>query len=161
MKIDRGTGDLFVHRTQAVNLATRTDSSASFAAALAGKTQEATGNTSSAPATQVEKYDFSNMTPQALHETVSALIQSGQMNLDETSSLLGMMPSPLSNFGLPNYDGKAPAASYQTVNFFAKIQEGIEGALSRNEKQSAESLQRAANALLRFQGQVAKVNVQT
>ncbi len=154
MKIGSSTSDLFAHRAQVTNLTSHADSSASFASVLAEKTQETTENISSAP---VKKYDFSNMTPQALHETMSALFQSGQVSFDETLSFLGLIPSPLDKV---NYDGKVPTSYYQPVNFFAQIQERIEGALSRSEKQSAERLQQAADTLRRFQGSVAEVNVQ-
>ncbi len=56
------------------------------------------------------------------------------------------------------YDGTAPASSHQPMNVFSKIQEGIDGALSRNERASAENLQRAADALLHFQDKVIKAN---
>ena len=158
MKIDNAASYLFAQRAQGTNAAARADGAASFAATLAEKTQAASSNGASTPAAQFEKFDFTNMTPKALHETVNSLIRSGQMDLDESSSLLGFMaPSALSKV---SYDGNAPASSNQSMNVFSKIQEGIEGALSRNEQKNVESLQRAADALLRFQGQISRVNIQ-
>lgn len=157
MKIETGENGLFAHRASIANPTAQAGNQASFAAVLAEKTQEVSANNASSSATQVKKYDFTNMTPQALTEAVNSLIQSGQMDLDESSSLLGFMaPTALSKVV---YDGTAPASSHQPMNVFSKIQEGIDGALSRNEKSSAEGLQRAADALLRFQDKAVKVNM--
>ncbi|MBK1640415.1 hypothetical protein CKO12_00660 [Chromatium okenii] len=154
MNIDNNAIHALINRAQSTKSSARADESASFATALAENTQEANRNTTVKP---LEKYDFSNMTPQALHETMSALFQSGQVSFDETLSFLGLIPSPLDKV---NYDGKVPTSYYQPVNFFAQIQERIEGALSRSEKQSAERLQQAADTLRRIQGQV-RINSQT
>ncbi|GKW10020.1 MULTISPECIES: hypothetical protein [Pectobacterium] len=155
MKIGTGEHGLLAHRASSANLAAQAGNQTSFAAILAGKTQEASVNRTSGSISEVKKYDFTNMTPQELNETVNSLIQNGQMDLDESSSLLGFMaPTALSKVV---YDGTAPASPRQPMNVFSKIQEGIDGALSRNEKASAEGLQRAADALLRFQDKVVKV----
>jgi hypothetical protein len=154
MNIENNVIQTLINRTQNTKSSARADESASFATALAENTQEANRNTTVKP---LEKYDFSNMTPQALHETMSALFQSGQVSFDETLSFLGLIPSPLDKV---NYDGKVPTSYYQPVNFFAQIQERIEGALSRSEKQSAERLQQAADTLRRIQGQV-RISSQT
>ncbi|MDO8653202.1 MAG: hypothetical protein Q7R66_13540 [Undibacterium sp.] len=112
-------------------------------------------NPRSVSAAKAEKYDFSNISPKALHETDNILIRSGHMNLDETSSLLCVMaPFQIGT------DGSFTATSDSLVNVFAKIQAGIECALSRNDNQSVENLQRTADALLRYQGQTAKVYIQ-
>lgn len=100
-----------------------------------------------------DQYDFTNVTAKQLHEKVGSLIQSGQMDLDDSSSLLGFMGgSPLDKV---NYDGTAPSAGTEPFNAFTRIQEAIAGVLSRNEKESAESLQNAYDALARLQGQSA------
>ncbi|MBE5204452.1 hypothetical protein IG612_17925 [Pectobacterium sp. FL60-S17] len=157
MKIETGENGLFAHRASIANSTAQVGNQASFAAVLAEKTQETSANNAATSATQVKKYDFTNMTPQALTEAVNSLIQSGQMDLDESSSLLGFMaPTALSKVV---YDGTAPVSSHQPMNVFSKIQEGIDGALSRNERASAEGLQRAADALLRFQDKAVKVNM--
>ncbi|AYH15223.1 hypothetical protein GMW39_03635 [Pectobacterium parmentieri] len=157
MKIESGENNLFTHRASIANSTVQTSSRASFAAILAGKTQETSVNNAPASSAKTKQYDFTNMTPQELNETVNSLIQSGQMDLDESTSLLGFMaPTALSKVV---YDGTAPVSSRQPMNVFSKIQEGIDGALSRNEKASAESLQRAADALLRFQDKAVKVTL--
>ncbi|MEQ9945600.1 hypothetical protein [Pectobacterium aroidearum] len=157
MKIETGENGLFAHRASIANSTAQAGNQASFAAVLAEKTQETSANNAATSAAQIQKYDFTNMTPQALTEAVNSLIQSGQMDLDESSPLLGLMaPTALSKVV---YDGTAPASSLQPMNVFSKIQEGIDGALSRNERASAEGLQRAADVLLRFQDKAVKVNM--
>ena len=151
MKIDSGAGHLFASQRAQVNLTRGAESPSSFAAALVAKTQPAQA------AQGVQNYDFSNMSPQELKGVMNDLVGSGRMSFDESSSLLGLIPSPLSKV---NYDGGMPDSFYQPLNLFTKIQEGIEGAISRNEKGSAENSQLAFDTLMRLQGEPAKVNVQ-
>ena len=120
----------------------RQDTANSFAAVLECNKPAAT-----------KRYDFADMTPKDLLETMNGLIRDGQMDLDETTALVGMIPSPLSRV---DYDGTMPAAFDQPCDFFEKIEQGIAAATSRNDRQSVESLRRAADALARFQGQLAK-----
>jgi hypothetical protein len=51
-----------------------------------------------------------------------------------------------------NYDGLPAEYSDVAVNFFEIINEKIEGALSRNEKDTAAGLKRASDILSKFQG---------
>ncbi|WP_038493247.1 hypothetical protein [Janthinobacterium agaricidamnosum] len=119
---------------------------ASFADALS-KSQQASG--SSASADRNEKYDFKNMTPRTMRETMNSLIRNGEMTFEESTPLMAMIPSPLSKV---NYDGNMPASFDQSWDFLAKIQDGIRGALSRNEKASADTMQQTYDALMRLQG---------
>lgn len=97
-----------------------------------------------------DQYDFTKVTAKQLHEQVNSLIKSGQMDLDESSSLLGFMGgSPLDKV---SYDGTAPTSGTDPFNAFTRIQDAITGVLSRNEKESAEGLQKAYDALARLQG---------
>lgn len=118
---------------------------ASFAQALA-KSQKAAE--SAAPAGDTGKYDFTNMTPRTMFATMNKLIHDGKMTLDESTSLMGMIPTPLSKV---NYDGNMPASFDQPWNFLAKIQDGISASLSRNENASATRLQQTYDALMRSQ----------
>jgi hypothetical protein len=154
MKIENKANYQLTNRVQTEN-PRGPDTTASFVTVLAGKTKGDSGNSCSVSAAKTETYDFSNITPKALRETVNGLIRSGQLNLDETSSLLGMMaPTQIGT------DGSFTTTSDSPVDVFAKIQAGIEGALSRNDIQIEEYLQRAADALLRYQGQTAKIYIQ-
>lgn len=102
-----------------------------------------------------EQYDFTKITAKQLHEKVGGLIRNGQMDLDESSSLLGFMgSSPLDKV---NYDGSAPNTGTDPFNAFTRIQDAIAAVLSRNETKSAEGLQKAYDALTRFQGQESKL----
>lgn len=145
MEIDGvSSSKLFSQHIQANNLASR-----AFATRLAEQALEA-GNADLAVMTQeVKTYDFSNMSPQDMKGAVSDLLKSGLMSFDESSSLVGMIPSLLSGEVL---DGALPDSFYQPMNFFSAIQEGIQGALSRNETTSAEYLDQALQALTRLQG---------
>src|SRR6218665_1683960 len=108
-----------------------------FAATLAQASQEAT---------EPQRYDFRNIRPTQLRATVNALIRSGQMDLDETSSLLGFMPSPLATV-----DGTVSVQDDAPIDVYARIQAGIEGALSRLEWRNAGGLRPGAAALQGFQ----------
>lgn len=132
--------------------ATKESTSDSFSKILAEQSQRSSESKGeSANLKEDDKLDFTNMTPSKLHETVGWLTRTGQMDLDESSALVGMMSSssPLSKV---NYDGLPFDYSDSPVNFFEKIQNSISGARSRNEQSSVEGLQRAATALSRFQG---------
>lgn len=135
MNIDSTTNsELFHQRVQAHSQASR-----AFAAMLAEKASHA-GNADAAGTAQDFKiYDFSNIAPRDLKSAISRLLKSGQMSFDESTSLIGMMPS-------------LPDVVDQPMNFFTTIQEGIDGALARNEKTSAEYLNCALQALIRLQG---------
>lgn len=145
MKIDGvSSSKLFSQHIQANNQASR-----AFAARLAEQALRA-GNADFAAMThEVKTYDFSNMSPQDMQGAMNDLLRIGLMSSDESSALVGMIPSPLSKVV---FDGAMPDPFYQPVNFFTTIQEGIQGALSRNEKASAEHLDLALQALTRLQG---------
>lgn len=98
-----------------------------------------------------EKLDFTHMTPSKLHETVGWLTRTGQMDLDESSALVGMM-NPSSPLLKVNYDGLPLDYSETPVDFIEKVKNSIDAARLRNEQSSVEGLQRAALALSRFQG---------
>ncbi|MFF7108882.1 hypothetical protein [Pseudomonas sichuanensis] len=154
MKIESGSAHSAIGLRDHKNTveATKESGSNSFSNILAEQSQgsfESKGV--SATLKEDEKLDFTNMTPSKLHETVGWLTQTGQMDLDESSALVGMMSSssPLSRV---NYDGLPFDYSDTPVDFFEKIQSSINGARSRNEQSSVEGLERAAIALSRFQG---------
>lgn len=149
MQIDSRTSALFSSQPAEKPKAGEQAGGASFAAIMAEKLQAVGGNSTSGPAASVEKYDFTNMTPKALQETVNSLISKGQLDLDDTTSLLGMMPGTA--LSKVNYDGTAPTGADTPMNVFSKIQSALEGALSRNETDSAAGLRRAAQALAKFQ----------
>lgn len=155
MSINIGKNFPFINQFQQVAKPKENGSgTASFVDALT-KSQEAFG--SSVAADRTEKYDFTNMTPRTMRETMNSLIHNGQMTLEESTPLMAMIPSPLSKV---NYDGSMPASFDQSWDFFSKIQDGITGALSRNEKASADRMQQTYDVLMRLQGSEKSGSVQ-
>lgn len=84
--------------------------------------------------------DFTQMTPKQLQNSINDLIESGQMSLDESSALIGMVPTTLSKV---NYDGQIPAAYEQPINVIQRLQDGIAGADSRHDTATSEFLSRS------------------
>lgn len=106
------------------------------------------------PAGETTRYDFTRISPAELYETVGSLVNSGQLGREEGSALLSLISSPRTEGGsIP------PSNVFQPINVFDTIQQGVAGASSRSEVQNTESLQRAAEALNRFQGQVSSISV--
>lgn len=145
MNIERATNsDQFHQRVQANCQASR-----AFAAMLAEKASSARNAAPAAPTLGFKIYDFSNMAPQDMKRAINGLLKSGLMSFDESTSLIGTIPAPLSKVVA---DGGVPDAFNQPMNFFTTIQEGIDGALARNEETSAAYLGCALQALIRLQG---------
>ena len=96
-----------------------------------------------------ETYDFSNMSPQQLLQTMNDLIKAGKMTVDETSSLIGMIPTAISKV---QYDGEVPAAYYEPTNFFAKLQQAMAYDEYSHNEQGVIYDRKALAALERFQG---------
>lgn len=137
MKIDGATNsDLFHQRVQANSQASR-----AFAEMLAQKAFSApSADADAAGATQGFKiYDFSNISPRDMKSAINGLLKNGRMSFDESTSLVGVIPS-------------SPNTFHQPMNFFTTIQEGIDGALARNDKTSVQYLNDALQALIRLQG---------
>ena len=96
-----------------------------------------------------ETYDFSNMSPQNLLQTINELIKAGKMTVDETSSLIGLIPMAISKVA---YDGEVPAAYYEPTNFFAKLQQAMAYDEYSHNEQGVIYDRKAIAALERFQG---------
>ncbi|ANE77329.1 hypothetical protein [Dickeya solani] len=161
MKIDSEEYNLLVNqRSQANNATRRKEDTSPFAALLAANISASspTSQSTTAPSTQAETYDFTRMTPTTLHESVNRLVRSGQLDLDQTTPLVGMMGSTdLSNAGVMGTTSLA--YSEQPMNVFNQLQENMAVALSRNDSQSADGLQRTIDALRRLQGQTVTSDV--
>ena len=93
-------------------------------------------------------YDFSNMSPQQLLQTMNKLITSGKMSLDESSSLVGLIPTALSK---ANFDGQPPAEYYKPANIFSKLEEAIAYDKHNHNETGVLYGQKAIAALQRFQ----------
>ncbi|PKX82618.1 hypothetical protein A0G02_12795 [Pectobacterium peruviense] len=122
--------------------------------ALSEQLQSYQAGSGAVPAGETTRYDFTRISPAELYETVGSLVSSGQLGREEGSALLGFISSP------PTEGGSIPPSNvFQPINVFDTIQQGVAGASSRSEVQNTESLQRAAEALNRFQGQVSSISV--
>ncbi|MEQ9898452.1 hypothetical protein ABRP59_02305 [Pectobacterium punjabense] len=122
--------------------------------ALSEQLQSYQAGSGAVPAGQTTRYDFTRISPAELYETVGSLVSSGQLGRENGSALLGFISSPRANIG-----SVPPSNVFQPINVFDTIQQGVAGASSRSEVQNTESLQRAAEALNRFQGQVSSISV--
>lgn len=152
MKVETGATNLFSSQSTQTHANRSGGQSSSFASILAEKLQAAAGKSASATTGESDvskKYDFTHMSRNELLETVNGLIHSGDLTLDDTTSLLGFMgSSPLLKVdydGLPLENGDVP------MNVFEHIKASMEGARSRNETNSIAGLQRALDALMKFQ----------
>lgn len=90
-------------------------------------------------------YDFSNISPEHLLNTINDLIKSGQMSLDETSSLIALIPSPVLNAGT-NVE-----AFYTPKNFYKGLQDLIDYSNATNNQPGVDYAEKAMAALKRFQ----------
>ena len=108
----------------------------------------------------VSSYDFTNMSPAKMQDTMNDLIKIGKMSLDDSSSLVGMIPTALSwaGSGTPSSASLDQARS-QHVDFLETLSAGITGAKSRGDTQNAESLTRTLNVLQDLQGTPSAVDI--
>jgi hypothetical protein len=95
-------------------------------------------------------YDFTHISPNAMLKTINSLIKSGRMSLDESSSLVALMPiSPLTNasggIGVPD-------AADQPMNFLAALKELMAFNKSIHNDAAVAYDQKALSALERLQG---------
>jgi hypothetical protein len=137
----------------------------SFAASRSSNPRQAPSASSTTDAGQsvgggVSMYDFTNMSPAQMQDTINGLIRSGKMSLDDSSSLVSMIPTGLTYAG----PGAPSAASLDSVrntpmDFLARLQAGIDGARSRGDAQNAEHFARTLNVLQSLQGTPSGVDV--
>ena len=115
-----------------------------------GDNQQASGSASST-------YDFSNMTRSEMRDAIRSLTKSGQMSMEEASSL-----APFGGSAALTYAGSgAPSADYETahLDLFSMLKDGLAGAKSRNDDKGAAAFQQTLSALQRLQGTLAGVNL--
>jgi len=117
--------------------------------------QASAGSTDDNQRASGQALDFTSMSRSVLRDTVNSLIKSGKLSLDDTTGLVGIMGPAVP------VDGSAPPAGYesQSINAFAALKAGIEGARSRNDPQNEAVLMRAFSALQRLQGTVVGLDV--
>ena len=137
------------------NIAQRTQlrssaASDSFANFVAQDTKGASAAPEKIQSGKVETYDFTHMTASELHDAMGSLIRSGKMDLDQSSSLLGLTSS-LSPLSKVSYDGTAPYSNVP-MNVFDSLQKNFDAQMSRNEVVSAGYTKKAIDALTNLQG---------
>lgn len=150
MKIDGGASYLFAHRAQSAYSVARADGAATFA----GKIQGTVSPTATTGTADVKQADFTSMTRQEIRNWMNDEIRSGKMTLDESSPLMLMtMKMPVSGgFEIP------AVGDNERIDFPERARLGVEGALSRNDPETAKRLQSAIEIMLKNQGQTISVD---
>jgi len=92
-------------------------------------------------------YDFTNISPNEMLSTINSLIKSGQMTLDESSSLLMLIP--ISTGGS---DIQAATAANQKMNLFTALENMMAYDMFTHNDAAVIYDQKAISALKRFQG---------
>ncbi len=148
MRIDAGS---YLYQSGHAAPATAASSN-SLATALGNAPVESAAT--DAPSSGVIKTDFTGMTRQQLFDWMNNQIRSGAMSLDESSSFLGMTLKMDARTG----QMVDMASDTTPVNFMDRATQGIAGALSRGDQESAARLQSALATMQRYQGQVTSVD---
>ncbi len=125
------------------------------AAAASSATSQSESQTSSSDTTSdgVTKYDFTNITRGDLLSTVNNLIKSGQMSLDESSSLVLLMGPKI---GL---DGSNIDASDEKVDVFSALKQSIAFNNYTGNTTASEYDMKALNFLQKLQGNISGLNI--
>jgi hypothetical protein len=108
----------------------------------------------------ISTYDFTNVSPAQMQQTINGLIRSGKMSFDDSSSLVGMIPTALAwaGGGMPSA-AQLDSARNTPINFLATLQAGIAGAQSRGDTHNAETLTRAFEVLRSLQGTLSGIDI--
>lgn len=150
MKINRGVSYLGANSTLPATAKRNDSTHASFAAALAAKTQSASqADAASSKPADAAQLDFTSMTRQQMRDWTNEQIRSGKMTLDDSSPLMAMTMKISVDTGI-----EVPAESdAQRIDFTDRARQGIAAAQSRNEPENAKRLQTALDILLKHQGE--------
>lgn len=92
-------------------------------------------------------YDFTNISPSEMLSTINSLIKRGHMTLDESSSLLMLMPIALGGSEI-----EATAAASQKMNLFTALENMMAYDKSTHNDAAVIYDQKAISALMRYQG---------
>lgn len=94
-----------------------------------------------------KEVDFTSMTRQEMFDWMNNQIRSGEMSLDDSSPFLGMTMKVSVATGEPVNINTDPTR----INFVEKAQQGIDGAVSRNDLELVEKLQMAIELMQKNQ----------
>lgn len=100
--------------------------------------------------TDSKQADFNQMTRQEMRGWVNEQIRSGEMSLDDSRAFMAMTMNIPVNAGATGE--LLIADNGEAVNFMQKVRDGIEGALSRHDKDTLSMLQTAMSAMQQHQG---------
>ena len=126
--------------------ATGSNKNASFASVLNDQTKTSPP-TEVGTSTGEQRIDFTNMTRQELLDWVNDQLRREKMTFEESSSFLAMTISISKETGQP-VDMETDTRRF---NFIEIARGGLEGALSRNDREAAESLQNAMGIMNAYQ----------
>lgn len=96
-----------------------------------------------------QSIDFTNATRQELFDWMNGELRAGRMTLDESTSFLGMTVRIDVATGQP----VDMATDTDRFNFIERLENGIDGALWRHDRDAAARLQTALKTALRYQKQ--------
>lgn len=103
----------------------------------------------------MKRLDFTNMSRSNMRETVNNLIKSGQMNLDESSSLLGLM----SNTPLDRANANTQNRDTQPIDFIATLKHNISYNQSIGNEEGVKYGNLSLNALEKLQNTSSGINI--
>lgn len=148
MKID--AGNYYFHINQQTNSLATSNSTTALAATLN------TVNTSKSEVDETKQADFSDMTNKEMRSWVNDQIRNGEISLDDSRGFMAMsMKIPVN-----------PSASYELMaindserfNFIQKAREGVQAALSRNDKETLKMLDSAISIMEKHQGKTVGID---
>lgn len=102
----------------------------------------------------LKSYDFTNISPRQMLETINHLITSGQVSLDETSALVPMMGAGVA--GVPLNAAIDPDAP---MNFVERVEQSIAFARFTHNEQGIVYGNKALDVIARFQGKIRQANI--
>lgn len=100
--------------------------------------------------TKTSMYDFSHMTPQRLLQVMNDEIKKGRLSLDESGSMLLLIPISLT-------DGSPPSEYYMPTNLFSRMEQWLKFNQSIHNDTAVVYDQMALSALRRLQGTPSEV----
>lgn len=127
-----------------------TETSAAFTVSLADKAtiSQAARDRLAEEVKGDRTYDFTNIAPNDMLNTINSLIKNGEMSLDESSSLLAFAPLTELNAAM----GK-PGSTNQPINLFSGLEKMIAFNKSIHNDAGAIYAQKALSALKRLDGE--------
>jgi hypothetical protein len=148
MKIESGINALLYTQRTAASGTART-SEATYALSTSSTGAEASQGGG------IRQVDFTNMTRQEMRDWVNTQVKSGTMSLEESAPFAAMtMKIPVGG------GAEVPAeGDLERIDFTKRIQDGIQGALSRNDETTLKMLQSALATAQKHQGGAIGVDV--